>query len=532
MASTITEIDNYLKKNKKQFFAMLNSHWGKNDDDAKQLKYLWNNAQDAKGINNKIASFNKLKEKLNPYIQKAEKRLPGNEKILEENGIEKFAYPEDQLTLEMDRMFTTLSNFPRTNELDDLTIDHAYSQNYNYNQMKELASQYGYDYTDKEERNDFLKLLSEYERERQLDKIWSEDKYTSFVTPIAKEYARKNFDKIDSFGDLAPALAADVGVNTLMAGAGGYGASKIFNNPVARNIAVNAVDNTVAPIARAGANMALNDKSLGEAAYDAGNEIATNIATPYMLRGGYRWFGRMTPTMAVRQGAKDVIDQTANKVRDIEKALDDGAVFQSFGGNGKKYYTLKNGNLQEISNAEAAKAPYFVKPGDYEFYKKYRGMKLGTKADKSMEDMYKVGAEAKFDYNLQNEKPRFEGMDPYEIAAVANVKPKERKFNWAKHHVPESFSNYITNAQGRSKYAGTMFSQISKLDPTQSLQPEDLQPTPKLSDKDKAELEFYKRLSDLHTKHPDLIGQPKLPDKFKKYKDDLTIQSIFGEIEE
>ena len=190
----IENIDNYLTKNKKQFFALMNSHWGKNDDDTKNLKFLWNKAQEAKGTNNKIQAFEELKKAMKPFIH--EDRLAKNEKILEDNNIDKFADPGDQLTLEMDRMFSTLSNFPEVNKLDNLNIDEAFSQGYDYDQMKELAKAYGYDYRNKDERTEFLNNLSEYHKRKDVEKIWNEGgdaKYTSLVTPITKEYAQKNY---------------------------------------------------------------------------------------------------------------------------------------------------------------------------------------------------------------------------------------------------------------------------------------------------------------------------------------------------
>ena len=579
MASTVNEIDNYLKKNKKQFFAMLNSHWGKNDDDAKDIKLLWNSALDSKGINNKIESFNKLKTRLMPFIEKAEKRLPENEKILEENGIEKFAYPEDQLTLEMDRMFTTLGNFPHVNELDDLSINDAYSQGYNYNQMRQLASNYGYDYSDKEERKEFLDKLAKYQQEKDIEKIWNDDIYTNLVTPVAKEYAKRNYQNIDSDdyiglgpvgiptnGKMFGAVAADVGVNSLMAASPTKFGAQLYT----------------APVARAGANMALNKHSLEDAAKEAGSEALTNLATPFALRGFYRWGARTKQgfeekaKQAVKEGAKNIqkaqesvaqnaLNKSADKARDIQNQLKNGAAIVEDG----KYYKFgKDGRKIEITDEAELSFRPVISEEDYSFYLKnkdvMRGKQWGPDAESitadinrqaevlndvdklipGIKDNFKKQVETgissvkkaqtirKLRENIKNNKPATEGIAAEDLALITGKKAKETKFNWAgakAKEVAESdagqlASNYITNLQGRSKYGGSVANTIAQAIP--GLEGKvDLTVKKKPDVENDPELQLIKRLYDLHKKFPDMVGKPKLP---KKWENDYTIESIFG----
>ena len=198
MASTIDNIDSYLKKNKKPLFAKLNEWYGKKDTDANLLKSKWNAAQEAKGINNKLKAWNELQDELAHWTDNEE--LAAQEAELEERGEDNWTDPQARVDLDKLRFFGQLSNIPEVNDTDDLDVKEIYSQNYNPKQMKALAAQFGYDYEDKADRAEFLKKAGELIRDEDIKKIWNDDIYTSLVTPIAKEYAQKNYDKIDLKG--------------------------------------------------------------------------------------------------------------------------------------------------------------------------------------------------------------------------------------------------------------------------------------------------------------------------------------------
>ena len=186
MSSTIEQIDNYLIKNKKSLYANLNKWYGEKksngsfvlDDDAKNLKRLWEDAQKAKGINDKIASFNKLKEELAHWTNPEE--LAKQEAELEGYGLDNWPEFADSQELDKLRFFDQLSIMPETNKLDDLNVDEIYSQGYDYEQMKALADQYGYDYKDKSDRKEFLDKVYEYHKAKK-----------QYVKDVCKRHLKK-----------------------------------------------------------------------------------------------------------------------------------------------------------------------------------------------------------------------------------------------------------------------------------------------------------------------------------------------------
>ena len=554
MASTIDQIDSYLKKNKKTLFNKLNEWYGRNKpiyndkefqkafDDAKNLKYLWNAAQDAKGINNKIEAFNKLTAELDKWTDL--EKLDDWEKQLEAQGLENWQVPEDKIEMDKMRLFGQLSNRPEVDETSDLSIDDAFQQNYNFNQMKALAGQYGYDYTDKEDRKEFLDKLREYHKQKNVEKAFSLDKdsslldnlgtvITDFTLPVSKEYAKRNYENIDTdskagfLGDMWKPLAADGFTNLAMFGLPG----KLATTPRAAL----AVNNITAPVMREAANIALNKKPKRDAAIDAFGNIVTNYTTPYAMNRGGRWLDRFFAG-ETKQGAQDILNQTANKVRDIEKQIAEGKVFRKDTFNGPKYYTMKKGKLVELSNAEAAKANGIISTEDYDFYRLNRNISRSTKdrRDKAEEELLMEGGAEKFESNKGFGKPRFEGMKPYEIADAAEITPRESIFNWAKNSPGVSrASDYLENYQGQLRYAVPALNAITQtLGPAgQALQ---IEKTNNMTPKEEAELEFLKRMSELSKKpgFEKFIEKPKLPEKFKKYKNDPKIIEIFGVQEE
>lgn len=539
----IENIDDYLKKNKKQFFAMMNSHWGKSDDDTKKLKFLWNKAQEANGVNNKIEAFEELKKAMAPFIH--EDRLMKNEKILEDNNLDSFANPEDQLTLEMDRMFSTLSNFPEVNKLEDLNIDEVYSQHYTYDQMKKLAGDYGYDYRNKDDRIEFNNKLYNYHKAKNAENAFKTHDVgglaVDFMLPVSKDYAKRNYDKIRTDSrwnftkDMAVPLAADVASNVAMMG---------FPGKVTKGTAALALNNVTAPAIREGSQMVINDKPLTDAAIDFGGAVATNYGTPYLLNEGFTWLNRLTQPEA-KTAARDVINQTANKVRDIERQLNKGKVFKRDNHDGSFTFAKKDrkGNIVNISNEEAAKATDIIPMEDYEFYINNRNIARTTpkkiRNQYVNDDAMMLGGKEKFNSNLQSGKPRFENMSPYEVADAANIKPKESIFNWAFNtEGANRLKDYITNFQGQTRFATPVINGITQATLGPLAEPLKIEKVKKLSESELMELDILQRLRDLHTKNPTFFSAPKIPQKYKEFFDDTeksqwnsnaTIRNIFGD---
>lgn len=544
MAGTIDQINSYLKKNKKTLFNKLNEWYGRNKpiydgkefqqafDDAKNLKYLWNQAQEARGINSKIEAFNKLTTELDKWTDL--EKLEDWEKQLEEQGLENWQVPEDKIEMDKMRLFGQLSNRPEINKFEDLNINDIWSQGYDYDQMKQLAADYGYNYQDKDERKEFLDKLEEYHKQKIVEKAFALDKdapfwdklktvVTDFTMPISKEYAKRNYENINDLSDMKGALVGDALTNVAMFGIPG----KFVTNPKAALT----LNNITAPVMREAANVALNDKSMQDAAIDATSNAITNYATPYAMNRTGRWLDRLWAG-ETKQGAQTILNQTANKVRDIERQIKEGKVFIKETFNGPKYYTLKRGKLVEVSNAEAARANGVISPEDYKFYQLNRNISRSTKdrMDEAFEKPLMEGGAEEFAYNKVFGKPRFEGMKPYEVADAAELAPRESIFNWAKNSPGVSrAADYLVNFQGQTRYATPMANAITQtLGPAgQALQIEKDQ---KLTPQEQAEIELFRKLSDLSKKSnfSKYVKKPKLPEKFKKFKNDPTIVEIFG----
>ena len=568
MANTIDQIDSYLKKHKSSLFANLNKWYGKNDTDAKMLKNIWNNAMDAKGINNKISAFNKLQEELSHWTDLEE--LERQEAELAERGEDNWTDPQARIEMDKMRFFGQLSDIPEIDKLSDLSIDDAFSQGYDFEQMRELAKDYGYDYNDKNERKEFLDKLAKYEQNKALDKIWSDDLYTTFITPVAKEYARNNYENIEGVGDLAPELAADVGVNTLMAASPAKFGAQLYT----------------APVARAGANMVLNDRPLEDAAKEATAETLTNIATPYALKGFYRWGTRTkqgfeeSAKQVVKEGAKDIqkaqrrvaqttINESADKARDIQNKLKHGAAFNE----GDKFYKFsKDGKKLEITDETELSFRPVISQDDYTFYLKnkdlIRGKQWGPEAESAnanierlpdiLDDISKLNPDLKgmnenikkylesevpkerkakvvqkLHENIKTGKPATEGISAEDLALITGKEAKESKFNWAAAKVKEfgesdlgkMAADYATNLQGQTKYGGTMVNSVAQGIPFVK-DKVNLEVEKKPDVKNDPELQLLERIYSLHKKYPNMVGKPKLP---KQWEKDYTIEEIFGE---
>lgn len=508
MASTIEQIDAYLKKNKKPLFSNLNNWYGKNDSDANNLKFLWNAAQDARGINNKIEAFKTLQEELAHWTDLDE--LERQEAELTESGADNWTDPQAKVEMDKMRFFGQLSNTPSIDKLTDLSIDDAYSQGYDFEQMKALANEYGYDYTDKEDRKEFLDKLSEYQHQKDVEDIWNDDMYAGLVTPIAKEYAKQNYQDIDSKLQLAPVVAADVGVNTLMAGVPGGALSKAGIQKGGQVIA----NNIAAPVAKAGLNMALNDESLSDAAKDAIGEAATNFAFRFGVRGANRYANELM--QKGKEGTKGAIQSEVNARANAARNMQPGIHYRYKFPSGKTtYYTVdKDGNPVSSTYKAWADDPNRLEgdlsemhPNSYT-YSPSKAEKLRKQIDALDIEDELAAAEA-------------EGKTPEQMSeAVLNVlgSPQETFWNFAKNNaVTRDMGNYINNLQGRSKWGSAALGQLSTFDPTHTVSQKTFEKQPKLSKQDKAELELLQRLRDLHAKNPKLFKAPKIPDKFKDY---------------
>lgn len=553
MANTVTEIDKYLSGNRDNFYKLITDGWGKKDKDVIEIKKLWDEAEDAVGTNSKIDKFKKLQDKLNPFFDRAKERLKKDEATLKENDALAFPDPTDQADHEFDKSLVKFSEWPEPDKFANLTLEDAYGDEeggkpYDIEQMTKLAEQYGYDYRNKDERAEFLSYVSKAHQNRELDKIWDDgslySKYAGLVMPITKEYARKNYDKIngtvvDGLKDIGWPLAADVSVGALMAGIPG---STVANKAIGV-----ALDNTVAPLVRQAVRVGLNDVPVEDAAKDFVSEVSTNIATPVALHGGYEWVNR-----AIGKGnamnVQSRVNEMANSARSVSKKIKEGQPWMEAqygdigdGKNGVIGYTYKrlnknSGKVEEISAEQFGKSKHRISEkemGDFgDYMTAMRGKR--TPQEEALAAEWTTNPEVNFDpeYGIEKKmrQSSLAGKDPIsdlnlaELSTLQSKKPKETIWNWAKSsRAGNDALAYLTNLQGQTKYGGQMINGLSLLDPTNTVT--NIMEHKKVVDPDDPEVKMYKRNYKLHEEYPYLVDMPKKPDKYK----DFSIEEIFGE---
>lgn len=565
----VTDIDKWLIRNKKDIVDLFINR-GNIIPNFKMADYhvimdRWNSTERTTNTADKLRKWKDLQEKLNDIFSVAKEKIKDYDKQISKFN-EKSDFKNKGLPNESKILYDFWSKLndiglsrpdASNEELENLDVADVFR--YNIRQLKHLASQYGYNYDDPEERKEFITKAGEVFRERELDKIWTDDLYTSLFTPVAKEYARKHYENINSESipkaayDLAPALGADFGVNTLMAATPAkFGA-----------------DLVAAPVVRAGANMVLNDRAPVDAAKEAASEAATNVATPFLLKNFFRWSGRAkdailkTAENSSKTGAKNVnkvanniakaeINKTADKAYDIEQRLKHGAGFISE--NGRVYRFTKAGDgYYKVPESELVGTD-IVPRDEFVFYLKnknvLRNKKWGPEADDNIsrleraelldtdiEKAYKKGITQKVSKQLNENvnlgKPALEGIPAQDLATAVRRDVKETKFNWAKHKaqdalnskLSENAQSYITNLQGRTQYGGTFINSVAQGIP--GLEGKvDLSVKEKPNVANDPELQLIKHLYDLHKKYNGLVPKPRLP---KKWEKDYTIEEIFGE---
>lgn len=546
MAYTVTEIDKYLKGHKYDFYQLITKGWGAKDKDVIEIKNLWQDAEDAVGTNSKLDKFKKLQEKLNPFFDRAKDRLKKDEETLKENDALSFPDPADQADHDFDKSLVKFADWPKANKFENLTLEDAYGDEdggkpYDNEQMTKLAEQYGYDYRDKDERKEFLSYVSKAHQNRELEKIWNQDGdalYTGLVTPITKEYAQKNYEKIKNKKDIVKPLVADLVTNVAMAGIPG---STVTNKAVGA-----ALDNTIAPLARQAARVALNDVPVEDAAKDLVGEVSTNIATPIALRQSYQWLGRAAGK-GEAMNVQSRINEMASKARSVSKKLKEGQPWMEAqygdlgnGENGVIGYIFKrlnkNGQIEEISAEQFGKFKHRISEkemGEFgDFMQAMKGKR--TSQEQSLAAEWTTNPEVHFDpeYGIEKKmrQSSLAGKDPIsdlnlaELSTLQKEPPKETIWNWAKSSpITTDAMAYMTNLQGRSKYGGQMINAISRFDPTNNFV--NIMEHKKIVDQDDPEVKMYKRNYILHQANPDLVNKPKKPEKYK----DFSVEEIFGE---
>lgn len=353
------------------------------------IKQAFNEYQNAHGMNGKVQAFEKLKNSLvnkdgkplsklmndwyneyNPKIQQiASEKYDGDiskVKLSPEQSLRKETWDAIKPSLE-----TLPDNEQQTSDLD---VGDMYTDKYTPDQMAQLAAQYGYDYSDKDDRNEFFKLANDYIQSKELEKIWNEPSLGNVVTsvayPVSKEYAKRNYNDIptDNFwnfaGKMAPALATDVASQGAMAYGGNL--ANLGKNVVTKTLGNVGGNLVLSPTITEVGQYALNDKPVDDAVQDALLGMATNYAGPGIVFGTMDRIANKAKYLNLEKPQRvlqDQIDQAVNKASQTWKELRNGkqikmndGTFKKFNENGEMVATKYDPNKTFVTEDELNQA--------------------------------------------------------------------------------------------------------------------------------------------------------------------------------
>jgi hypothetical protein len=190
------------------------------------------------------------------------------------------------------------------------------------------------EFINSEQGNEFKKYIKDvekYQKDKAVEKIFSgEDPVKAsypligdvdipgsqflvdFGLPIAKEYAKKNYENINELSDMAGPLATDFATNLVM----------MSNKPAA---------GVVAPVLSNAGQVAFNKEDPVRAGVATIVGAAVNKATPYALNR-YSNTLRRGETGAEKEAAAEIIkgvDNAAKKASSVQKRLNEGAVYET-----------------------------------------------------------------------------------------------------------------------------------------------------------------------------------------------------------
>lgn len=365
--------------------------WAKKYNKAQygKIKEAFNNYQNAHGMNGKVQAFENLKASLvnkdgnsltdvmNGWYEEYEPKIRevANQYTNGDMDLVPLKPETKQMKDIWDAIRPSLSSIP-TNEpqTSDLDVGDMYSDKYTPDQMAQLAAQYGYDYSDKDDRNEFFKLANDYIQSKELEKIWNEPSLSNIATsiayPVSKEYAKRNYNEIptDNFwnfaGKMAPAMATDVASQGAMAYGGNL--ANLGKNVVTKTLGNVGGNLVLAPTMTEVGQVALNDKPVDDAVQDALVGMATNYAGPGMVFGTMDRIANKAKYLNLEKPQRvlqDQIDQAVNKasqtIKEARKGkqikMDDGS-FARFTKNNEYVPVKYDPNKTHITEEELKNA--------------------------------------------------------------------------------------------------------------------------------------------------------------------------------
>lgn len=346
-----------------------------------------------------------------------------------------------------------------------------------------------------EEFKKYLEDVRENQRKKDVEKIFSGEEPSEsyypglgtinipgsnaildFMFPVSKDAARKAILN-NKEPELGGPLAVDAVTNLLMAAQPGSKSTIPL---------INKGSNFLAPAVQNFGNYVFNDIDPVVAGINTTMGGAVNIGTPYALNRFNRYTRMPGQNYNQRVQVGERVDQIADKVGNIEKRLNDGALVRGvetlentsgktakgeyYYNHAKKKVFTNNPAIKEMMEAEGYSVSPIKdmrnwKPGilsnkDNDFYFNNSGVlrRPFNKSEKTFENVvYDNNRKQGLDKEYKNvAKSMAEGkeisqMDKAELEAILRGPAKETYMNWAARNMPETVKNYLTNAAGRSQ---------------------------------------------------------------------------------
>lgn len=347
---------------------------------------------------------------------------------------------------------------------------------YNPNTMKWT------EFINSEQGNEFKKYIKDvekYQKDKAVEKIFSGEEPTKvnypllgptdvpgsqflvdFGLPVAKEYAKKNYENINGISDMAGPLAVDFGTNALMAIQPG---AKAESSLIVRG------SDFLAPAAQNIGQVAYNDMDPAAAAANTVVGGAVNIGTPFALNRMNRYVAKPGAGYSQRVEINKATDAIADKVGEIESRIKDGAVHLEhnkvwLNGNKKIAFTDDPKYIKQYKDQGYTVLPEkqmrSYNPGlltnkQYNFYKdnktvlrEYRPKKL------PINDMYLKIMDEPYKKLMRDVAKGFktvDNMSKQDLEMLLGKRLSETRYNYLKRNMPDALKNYLTNMAGRSQ---------------------------------------------------------------------------------
>ena len=300
---------------------------------------------------------------------------------------------------------------------------------------------------------EYIKDVEKYQKEKALDEIWSSEPMVDFMLPVSKEYAKNNYENIDTpkgtvsqigtaLSDMPGAFGADVAANLAMTG----------RLPFVKNPTIRAIyGNTAAPIITEGSNVIANDKPVDLAAINALEGTLINANAPMFLRRGGNWlenFARRGGTTG--EALQKTLNEAASKAREVSMRK-------------KAHHIWREGDVikkivkdkETVIQPTAKDLKNIIPDSDIQLAERGRMAKMFglTKGEKKAGNVNKYfakkGGEEK---RVELAKKIASGQIPTsDEIRRSGFNSSESFMNWLSDNVPEAVSDYLTNLAGRPK---------------------------------------------------------------------------------